>query len=196
MHSLASAPGTGIWVDQMLVVKKVWWEEVQLSNEIIHRMWDIHLLVVTAAPLLCCSVQMCKKKKKLSAGTTSSLRVQGYLEMTALQWESWAHIKTDTMCCFNSLGPIKFHRPRSRTRTHSHNIKHSPWGSDSQRWKPPSVTHRSHNLSWHRRTALPMERCRFTHAECRPRLQTAIVLQSHPNKTMKRVTQGPLWNGK
>lgn len=161
MYGLASAPGTGIWVAQVLMVKKVWWEADQLSNEIIRRPWDIHLLAVTAAPLRC--TQTCKKK--LIACTTSSLQVRGYLGMAALRRESWAHIKTDTMCCFNSLGSIKFHRLRARTHTHSHNINPSPWGS--QWWKPPSVTHRSHNLSWHRRTALPMERCRFTHAECR-----------------------------
>lgn len=41
-----------------------------------------------------------------------------------------------------------------------------------------------------------MEICRFTHAERRPRLQTAIVLKSHPRKTTRRVAQGLSWNGK
>lgn len=88
MYGLASAPGIGIWVAQVLMVKQVWREAVQPSNGIIHRPCDIHLLVVTAAPLRY-SVQMCKE---LIVGTTSSLQVWSYLGMTALQRESWAHI--------------------------------------------------------------------------------------------------------
>lgn len=118
---------------------------------------DVHLFTVTASPLRRLSVQI----ESLILSTTSSLQACAYLGMTALQRGSWAHIKTDTMCCFKLLGPIKFHRLAAYTHTHTQTP--CSWGSDSERWKAPSVTHRSHNLCWHKRTQLPMERCRFTH---------------------------------
>lgn len=72
-------------------------------------------------------------------------------------------ILKQTQCVVLTRLIIKFHKPHSCTHKHIHNMCLSPWGSHSERWKTPSVTHRSHNLSWHRRTALPTETCGHTH---------------------------------
>lgn len=44
---------------------------------------------------------MCKEKNDYRY--IHILQDQGYLRMSALRQESNTHIKTDTMCCFNSL---------------------------------------------------------------------------------------------
>lgn len=99
------------------------WGAIQTSSEIIRRAWDIQWLVVTAVALDCRWVKMFKKVIEC----TSGLLVRGCMGLAALRRESWAHIQTDTMCCFNSLSSIKFQRLRACAHTQYKPLSFRHW---------------------------------------------------------------------
>lgn len=91
------------------------------------------------------SVRMCKKeleKKNLITGTIAFFERMRECVSRALA------LKRTQACGFNSLDCQMTPAPHAGTHKYAHNMCGSPPGSpDPERWKIPSVPHRSHNLS-------------------------------------------------
>lgn len=131
----------------------------QLSSKISHRRLGINL-----------SWQQCHSTAAQFKCVKILLWVRSAVSKCTVSWE-WqprgtSHELTlkQTQCVVLTCLVLSNSTDCTHTHRNSHNKNPSSWCSDFLRWKPPSVTHRSHNLSWHQSTALPMERYRFTQA--------------------------------